>query len=692
MKPELSAKGRALVNQYRRMVAEGYERVDRIRVEDAFSDFEARAYREQLRPVLRKHGTRSLLDYGCGGSNWHQPGFDPESGQSAIEWFGLQQAFHYEPARDIDERRPVDCVLSFDVLEHIHVADVTAVLRDMFSLARKLLVLNIACYPAAARLPNGENAHVTVRSPAWWQGVVETLSMEYPDTAVFLMCSEAWRKSTAFPVWRAGDWLASESFVTPATRVDDGLARLASEYRKAPLNDDVGRRYALKLYEQGRSVEAVSIYQPIAARHPDNANDHFNLASLLLATEAFEEVLEASSVVIRLAPGHGPAYGVRGIACRELGRFEDAVTCFRRTVELDADDPQGWFHLANALDRAGQPVQAVTAYRRGLQLQPDNAEAHSLLSQVLLKLGQFAEGWVEYEWRLAVDQGLSVTKMDKPVWDGQPLDGRVLLLLPEQGLGDEIMFASCLPGTFQENDRVILCCNARLVPIFRRSFPRVDVRAQVENVFQIESGEFDCYLRIGSLAGIVRKALADFPRQNAYLAADEAAVQSWRARFAELPGSINIGISWRGGGTRSRRERRSLDLIEFATLHDARINFINLQYGEHREEIREFERQTGIALHHWPDVDPRVNLDDQGAQLAALDLLISVDNTTVHLAGALGVPCWLLTPAQGSDWRWGQPGREIPWYPSVTLQCRPGERPVAEFMAELREKLSDRFG
>lgn len=212
--PVFSGKGQALLGMYEAMARDGYRRADDVQVTDAFADFELRAYRQQVLPVLQHFGVRTLLDYGCGGSDWHVPGFDKHSGQSAVDYFGLSAALRYEPARGIDERRRVDCVLSFDVLEHVFVSDVPAVLRDMFSHAGRLLVLNVACYPAAARLPNGENAHVTVREPSWWKGMVDAVAVEFPDTSICLITSTAWRQSTAFPVWSAAGWQASPAFVT----------------------------------------------------------------------------------------------------------------------------------------------------------------------------------------------------------------------------------------------------------------------------------------------------------------------------------------------------------------------------------------------------------------------------------------------------------------------------------------------
>ncbi len=211
--PKLSKKGEELIKMYEKMSREGYDRMDQQRVDIAFSDFELRAYRAQILSIFNDHSISTVLDYGCGGSDWRSGDFDEASGQSAIEYFKLQNAYRYEPARDIDERQRVDCVISFDLLEHIFISDVPAVLRDMFSYATKLIVLNVACYPAAAKLPNGENAHVTVRHPFWWKGVVDGISVEHPTTSVWLICSTGWRKSSAFDVWNANMWQEGRFFV-----------------------------------------------------------------------------------------------------------------------------------------------------------------------------------------------------------------------------------------------------------------------------------------------------------------------------------------------------------------------------------------------------------------------------------------------------------------------------------------------
>ncbi len=214
----LCEKGRALIGLYTEMVDKGHERGEGedavfIAPENVFSSFQLRSYAASMRPFFEQFGIATTLDYGSGGSDWLAPGFDPATGQSALEYFKLEHIYCYEPARNMDQRQLVDCVISFDVLEHIFVADVRAVLHDLFRYAGKLLIVNVACYPAAAKLPNGENAHVTVRAPQWWKGIVDSVALDYPEVSVLLICSTSFQKSNAFPIWKAADWHESSTFV-----------------------------------------------------------------------------------------------------------------------------------------------------------------------------------------------------------------------------------------------------------------------------------------------------------------------------------------------------------------------------------------------------------------------------------------------------------------------------------------------
>lgn len=195
----LSPKGEKLIKMYAEMAQVGYALVDGTTKTDVYNDFELNKIKSSIKDIFKTHDIKSVLDYGCGGSDWSAIGF--HENQSAIEFFDLNNVFRYEPARSIDERTMVNAVVCFDVLEHVFVSDVANVIRDVFSCAQKLVILNIACYPANATLPNGENAHVTIRNPEWWKGVVDTVSFEFPDVSVVLICSPKYDQMLAYPTF-----------------------------------------------------------------------------------------------------------------------------------------------------------------------------------------------------------------------------------------------------------------------------------------------------------------------------------------------------------------------------------------------------------------------------------------------------------------------------------------------------------
>lgn len=207
-----SAKQKELIELYSRMAQEGYQTVGGQHIEVAFSDMEIRAFKDAVKPLFQKFSIKSLLDYGCGGSDYEAPGFVSE-GASAKHFFELDEVFLYEPARAIDQRQVSDAVVCFDVLEHIFISDVPRVVRELFSLSVRLLVVNVACYPARALLPNGENAHITVRPPLWWKGLFDSIAVEFPSVAVQLWCSTGWRDVEGFNLVSAGQWNEGGGFV-----------------------------------------------------------------------------------------------------------------------------------------------------------------------------------------------------------------------------------------------------------------------------------------------------------------------------------------------------------------------------------------------------------------------------------------------------------------------------------------------
>ena len=211
---KLSKKGNDLIKLYEEMAEKGVKRRDGH--VNYYNDFQLRKFRYMCKNLMTSKKIKTVLDYGGGGSNWDKPGFEPGTKLSAKDFFQIQEVYKFEPARGLMEKKKVDGVVCIDVLEHIFISDIPKVVEELFSLAKKLLIVNVACYKAAALLPNGENAHITVRGPDWWKGVFDTISSKYKGIEVMLICSNNFEKGVVFDTCKFGDWDFVKGFTTEA--------------------------------------------------------------------------------------------------------------------------------------------------------------------------------------------------------------------------------------------------------------------------------------------------------------------------------------------------------------------------------------------------------------------------------------------------------------------------------------------
>ncbi len=286
-----------------------------------------------------------------------------------------------------------------------------------------------------------------------------------------------------------------------------------------------------------------------------------------------------------------------------------------------------------------------------------------------------------------------------PRWSGEPLVDAVLLVHGEQGVGDEILFATCYEHLLDRAAHCVLICDPRLAPLFRRSFPEADVigyERRKDHQPAPLSRTVDWQVPAGSVPRFFRRRADDFPRRRQFLHTDPQLAQEWRNRLAALGGAMRVGISSRAGGQPAEHHRRSTNLADWQPLLAVPgVRWINLQYGDTSQECAWAKTELGITIHDWADGDPLIDLDGFAARLAALDLVISVGNATVHLAGALGVTTWAILP-QTPNWRWGLQGEQSLWYASVRLVRQAAEglwEPVFQKVAQdLQALLAGRGG
>jgi Flp pilus assembly protein TadD len=451
----------------------------------------------------------------------------------------------------------------------------------------------------------------------------------------------------------------------------------ASSYRRAlALRPDyLAARVNLAnlLGETGTGEDAEALLRQGLALHGAQPDLHYNLARLLQRAQRRDQAIEHYRAALALKPDLPGALNNLGLLLLENGAAEEAVRLFEQGAAANPSNVELRLNLGNALAQACRFDDAVAAYRQAQKLAPDNADAHHFESFTLLLLGRLAEGWAAYEWRLrAPDMVAKAALHPQPRWNGRrDLRGR-LLVWNEQGIGDQIMFLSLLPELAGEMD-LVAECDPRMIGLFRRSLPTVEFVVQPAEGAGPPSGPADIAAQIpsGSLMRHLRPDLASFAgRGGAYLKADPERVAALRRR--EGHDRPRVGLAWHttapGAGLRRRIALPALRPL----LQAPGVRFVDLQYGDHAAEIAALG-ESGQRL-EAPAADPWTDLDGLAAEIAALDLIITIDNSTAHLAGALGVPCWVLLP-QPPEWRWLLERTDCLWWPSLRLfrQAVPGD-------------------
>lgn len=426
------------------------------------------------------------------------------------------------------------------------------------------------------------------------------------------------------------------------------------------------------VHDQGRIEEAISSYRDALELNSEYAVAHNNLGTALKDRGDYEDAIHHYQQALKLKPRLTEVYFNLGNAFREQGLLEQAVGNYHKALYFNPDDFQSRVNLAVTHKDRAEPAKAVLCYQHVLRDRPDNAEARFNRALLRLQAGDYQFGWDEYEWRWKYNE--VPPRFQFPEWDGSSLEEKTILIYAEQGVGDEVMFASCLPQMIQNAKQCLVECEPRLLPLLERAFPQArflakpaDQNRQMNEIL----ASVNCQSAIGSLPRWLRRSTAEFPPAKPYLLPDPQQRNYWKNRLADLGSGLKIGISWRGGKDVDVRRKRSTTLTQWKTLlKTPNVHWLNLQYGDCSAELRQFQNESDAIIHDFDELDPLADLDGFAALISELDLVISIDNSTVHLAGASGIPTWILLP-HVADWRWLRNQETTPWYSSVKLFRQP---------------------
>ncbi|BAI74178.1 TPR repeat-containing protein (plasmid) [Azospirillum sp. B510] len=473
----------------------------------------------------------------------------------------------------------------------------------------------------------------------------------------------------------------------------------ADPRRKAPGHSDALHLLGLLMHQTGRQAEALTLIGEALRNDPVFPQAWNHLGLVFEAEKRHTESSRAFARALALNPVFPEALTHLGLVQQSGGQVGDAMRLHRRSIIVQPENPPAHANLGHACELTGRTAEATGHYRRALALQPDSADAcnnlatmatlsgsteaakahlrHALrvdpdfalaawnLGLMDLTDGRIAEGWAGYSRRFSARQLQRARRIERPVWAGEPLRGRRLLVWSEQGVGDEILFASSFDALQGLSGPVTVECDRRLVSLFARSFPWVTVRAETADPHGrelIDPPDCDLQIPAGSLPALVRDRVARFPDRPAYLRPDPDRVALWRDRIADLPG-LKVGLAWRSQIVTAQRSAAYTGLADWTALLDlAGVSVVMLQYGDCTAELKRVETASR-QLHRWDDLNLKDDFEGVSALIANLDLVISPATAVGELAGALGVPVWRLGTRD-----WTQMGTGVrPWFPSMRL-------------------------
>jgi tetratricopeptide (TPR) repeat protein len=465
-------------------------------------------------------------------------------------------------------------------------------------------------------------------------------------------------------------------------RHEDAVAALRRALQLQPAYPEAHFNLGNALGALARRDESIAAYREAVHQRPDYAEALCNLGLALTDAGRPGEAAVLLRQAARLRPDYVEAHNNLGLALADLGRFAEAIASYERALALNPRYAAAHANLGSAYKGMGRPEEAAACYETALRYEPDSPSSHWNLALAWLQMGDFARGWREYEWRWK-RPATPPRSLPRPRWDGAPLDGRTILLWSEQGLGDTIQFARYAALVRARGGRVVLECPAPLLAVFHTLTGIDELVAEAT-----ELPPFDCHAPLMSLPGLLGTTLATVPADVPYLRPDAGLAEAWGRRLKRLKG-YKVGIAWQGNPHHKWDRWRSVLLTQFAPLAAVpRVRLVSLQDGPGTEQLAALAGRFAVTP-PGPEFGAAGALADTAAVIASLDLVVTVDTATTHLAGALGVPVWVPLPAL-VDWRWLLDRDDSPWYPTLRLfrQRSLGDwEPVFERMAaELRRR------
>jgi Flp pilus assembly protein TadD len=440
---------------------------------------------------------------------------------------------------------------------------------------------------------------------------------------------------------------------------------------------------------------AVHLLQAVAL-NPGDAPAHVELGLMQATGGGFSAAIASYQAAIAIDPALVGAHTNLGVALEAIGDDEGAEAAYRQALAFNAEFAPALNNLGAFLGAQELVEPGIALLRRAITADPGHVEARVNLGHLLLLVGEVREGWTQLEARRLVRNALHPPAGARD-WTGSGDPCRRLLVCAEQGLGDELMFASCLADlqAAQPQTTLVLECDPRLAPLFARSFPGCEIRPYRLTPSRLRSSRrdwlaqapVDAYVPAGTLPLHFRSDPASYPRTAGYLVADPRRVDHWRAWLARAAGGRRtVGLCWRSGTGGGTRDSLALPLPAWdPLLADSRLSVVNLQYGAAGPALVAHARAIGAPVLEPPELDLFDDLDDIAALMSALDQVVSAPTSVCELAGAIGRPTWRVM--RGNDWSLLGASGTRPWHPNTRMVIGPRRTEPAALIGELLTKM-----
>ena len=429
---------------------------------------------------------------------------------------------------------------------------------------------------------------------------------------------------------------------------------------------------------------AANMFRLYIAACPDSPLGYNNLGSCLADMGQLDAAIEILRAAIHRMPEQAILWNSLATALAEEGRADESIIFYEEAARLEPGFARVYHNLGYAYQHLSRRDKGLVCYDRALELVVDPAErieARHSRSICLIGLGKLKEGWQEYEIRNNPRFRCYFHHMiNAPMWQGEDLAGKKLLMVGEQGLGDEIMFSNILPDAQEavgDEGKLQICVDARMIPLYQRSFPKAEVGTYDDRALMDKDGNKalrlvpfasganspDYWAPMGTALQYWRDDISKFPRKS-FLAPDESRVAHFREKIADLPGK-KVGICWRSMMMGAKRAKYFSPIDCWGDiLKTPGISFVSIQYGDSAADIARAEEKFGVKIHVVEGLDLKDDIDGLAALSAALDLVVSAPTAAAHTASSVGAKVWYLS----AGWGWPQlHTAEYPWYPNTRV-------------------------